>query len=157
MHCYTKAELADIHFMYGAAQGNGLAAQRVYREQFPARELPDSRTFERLHREISASGSFYASRRYTGVGRFRRITAVEERILNTVGDNPSSSSRAAGRTLGVSHAAVLRLHEDRIHHYHLQRVQAMNLDEYFPCLNFAHWYLQQSAGNQTFPADGFIH
>ncbi|XP_035212528.1 uncharacterized protein LOC118186521 [Stegodyphus dumicola] len=137
MHRYTNAELIDIHFMYGAAQGDELTTQRMYRERFPERNQPDSRTFERLHRELSTGGSSYASRRYTGIGRYLRIPAVEERILNRVWDNPSSSSRAVGSALGVSHATVLRtLHEDGIHPNHLQRVQAMTHD-YLPRLNFA--------------------
>ncbi|XP_035223636.1 uncharacterized protein LOC118196316, partial [Stegodyphus dumicola] len=68
-------------------------------------------------------GSFYVSRHDTGIGRHHRIPEVKERILNTVGDNPSSSSRAVERALGVSLATVLRtLHEDGIHLYHLQSV-----------------------------------
>ncbi|GFW01711.1 hypothetical protein TNCV_4086261 [Trichonephila clavipes] len=43
------------------------------------------------------TGTFYASRRGTGIGRYRRTPSVEQRILNTVGNNPSTSSRAVGR------------------------------------------------------------
>ncbi|GFU32085.1 uncharacterized protein TNCV_3833351 [Trichonephila clavipes] len=139
--------------MYGAAQGNGAAAERMYRERFPRRKHPDRRTFERIHRELRTSGTFYASRHGTGIGRYRRTPSLEQRILNTV-DNPSTSSRAVGRALGVSHQSVLRtLHEDRMHPYHLQRVQAITPDDYPRRLNFATWYLQQTAENKTFPAD----
>ncbi|GFW95228.1 uncharacterized protein TNCV_314311 [Trichonephila clavipes] len=83
MDRFTNAELADMHLMYGAAQGNGAAAERMYRERFP------------------------------------------------VDNNPSTSSRAVGRVLGVSHQSILRtLHEDRMHPYHLQRVQAITPDDY---------------------------
>ncbi|GFU53973.1 uncharacterized protein TNCV_3442571 [Trichonephila clavipes] len=40
-----------------------------------------------------------------------------------------------------------------MHPYHLQRVQAITPDDYPRRLNFATWYLQQTAENQTFPAD----
>ncbi|GFX20077.1 uncharacterized protein TNCV_1436371 [Trichonephila clavipes] len=121
MDRFTNAELADMHLMYGAAQGNGAAAERM---------------------------------RGTGIGRYRRTPSLEQRILNTVDNNPSTSSRAVGRALGESHQSVLRtLHEDRMHPYHLQRVQTITPDDYPRRLNFATWYLQQTAGNQTFPAD----
>ncbi|GFU34270.1 uncharacterized protein TNCV_4976271 [Trichonephila clavipes] len=143
---FTNAELADMHLMYGAAQGNGAAAERMYRERFPCRKHPDRRTFERIHRELRTSGTFYASRRGTA--------SLEQRILNTVDNNPSTCSRAVGRALGMSHQSVLRtLHEDRMHPYHLQRVQAITPDDYPRRLNFAFWYLHQTAENQTFPAD----
>ncbi|GFS98588.1 uncharacterized protein TNCV_2987201 [Trichonephila clavipes] len=119
MDRFTNAELADIHLMYGAAQGNGAAAERMYRERFPGRKHPDRRTFERIHRELRTSGTFYASRCGTGIVRYRRTPSLEQRILNTVDNNPSTSSRAVGRALGVSHQSALRtLHEDRMHPYH---------------------------------------
>lgn len=157
MYRYPNQELADMHFMYGAAQGNGAAAQRMYMERFPGRHQPDRRTFERLHRELCASGAFYASRRDTGTGRYRRLPAVEEAVLRTVEDSPSTSSRAVGRALGISHATVLRtLHEDGRHPYHLQRVQALTPADYPRRVTFARWYLQQAAAIPTFPADVFF-
>ncbi|GFV40876.1 uncharacterized protein TNCV_1637601 [Trichonephila clavipes] len=130
--------------MYGAAQGNGAAAERMYRERFPGRKKhPDRRTFERIHRELRTSGTFYASRRGTGIGRYCRTPSLEQRTLNTVDNNPSTSSRAVGRALGVSLQSVLRtLHEDIMHPYHLQRVQAITPDDYPRRLN-----LQQTAEN----------
>lgn len=37
MHRYTNAKLADMHFMHGLAQGNGLSTQPIYMEKFPCR------------------------------------------------------------------------------------------------------------------------
>ncbi|GFU53978.1 uncharacterized protein TNCV_5057011 [Trichonephila clavipes] len=154
MDRFANAELADMHLMYGAAQGNGADAERMYRERFPGRKHTDRRTFECIHRELRTSGTFYAPRRGTCIGRYLRAPSLEQRILNTVDNNPSRSSRAIGRALGVSHQSVFRtLHEDRMHPYHLQRVQAITPDDYPRRLNFATWYLQQTAENQTFPAD----
>ncbi|XP_023233054.1 uncharacterized protein LOC111632765 [Centruroides sculpturatus] len=62
--------------------------------------------------------------------------------------------RQAQELLGVSHATVWRtLHEDRMHLYHLQRVQVLTPADYPLHVNFAHCYLQQAAANATFPAD----
>ncbi|GFT18452.1 uncharacterized protein TNCV_4059501 [Trichonephila clavipes] len=88
--------------------------------------------------ELRTSGTFYASRRGTIIGRYSRTPSLEQRILNTVDNNPLTSSRAVGRALGGSHQSVLRtLHEDRMHPYHLQRVQAITPDCYPRRLNFA--------------------
>ena len=40
---------------------------------------------------------------------------------------------------------------------HLQRVQTMTPDDYFPCLNFARWYLKQIVSNQIFLVDVLFH
>ena len=54
----------------------------------------------------------------------------------------------------MSRATVLKtLLEYEMHPYHAQRVQAVTPDNYLSLLNFANWYLQQTAVNQTVPAD----
>jgi hypothetical protein len=55
---YGKEEYADMHFMYGKANGNALEAARLYREAFPHRRQPDSRTFTRVYQRLRAYGSF---------------------------------------------------------------------------------------------------
>ena len=47
---YTFAEMADIHFFYGRANGNAYEARRLYQETFPNRRLPCSRKFLRIAR-----------------------------------------------------------------------------------------------------------
>ncbi|GFW85485.1 transposable element Tcb2 transposase [Trichonephila clavipes] len=37
LNCYAKTELADIHFIYGLANGNGRVAVRLYGERYPMR------------------------------------------------------------------------------------------------------------------------
>jgi len=44
---FTFAEMADIHFFYGRANGNAHEARRLYQETFPNRRLPCSQTFSR--------------------------------------------------------------------------------------------------------------
>ena len=116
-----------MHFMHGAAQRgniNGLAAERMHREKFPDRYQLDRRIFQHIHRELCTSGSFYASTRQTGPGRYRITSAIEKRMLNLIKDNPSTNSRAVRRVLGVSrHQSILKtLLENEMHLYHLQSV-----------------------------------
>ncbi|KAJ4442624.1 hypothetical protein ANN_04213 [Periplaneta americana] len=46
---YSNQELAEIHFMYGKADGNAALARRLYQERYPQRQCPDRKTFARLH------------------------------------------------------------------------------------------------------------
>ncbi|KAJ4448374.1 hypothetical protein ANN_10390 [Periplaneta americana] len=45
---YSNQELAEIHFMYGKADGNAALARRLYQERYPQRQCPDRKTFVRL-------------------------------------------------------------------------------------------------------------
>ncbi|PSN36585.1 hypothetical protein C0J52_26376 [Blattella germanica] len=42
---YTNQELAEMHFMYGKADGNAALARRLYQERYPQRQYPDRKTF----------------------------------------------------------------------------------------------------------------
>lgn len=53
---YSNEEMADMHFFYRMANGVGLAAQRLYRERFPRRRIPNERTFEAVHRRLRETG-----------------------------------------------------------------------------------------------------
>ncbi|EZA62153.1 hypothetical protein X777_03760, partial [Ooceraea biroi] len=37
---FFNNEMADMHFMYGRANGSSLAARRLYMEKFPNRRVP---------------------------------------------------------------------------------------------------------------------
>ncbi|KAJ4440689.1 hypothetical protein ANN_08837 [Periplaneta americana] len=49
---YSNQELAEIHFMYGKADGNAALARRLYQERYPQRQCPDRKTFVRLHYRV---------------------------------------------------------------------------------------------------------
>ena len=71
------------------------------------RKQPDNRTFEHLYRELSTSRSCNAYRLDTGIGRYRGIPDVEKKMLNIVENNPLTSSKVAGHTLGMSYSTSL--------------------------------------------------
>ncbi len=56
---FPYAEKADMHYMYGRANGNVRAELRMYQAQFPDRRMPDHSFFQRLHRQLSETGSFH--------------------------------------------------------------------------------------------------
>ena len=49
--------------------------------------------------------------------------------------------------------ALKTLLKDRMRPYHLQRVQLLIPDNYFPHFDFDHWYLQKTTANQIVPAN----
>ncbi|GFT53160.1 hypothetical protein TNCV_4232761 [Trichonephila clavipes] len=56
------AQNADMHYMYGLANGNGRVVLRMYHAQFPNRRKPDHSIFQRLHRQLHETRSFYVTR-----------------------------------------------------------------------------------------------
>ncbi|GFV88402.1 hypothetical protein TNCV_1242151 [Trichonephila clavipes] len=60
MNRYTYAELADIHFLYGLANGNGCVAVRLYGGRYPVRRHTNYQTFARVHQNLAENGSFRA-------------------------------------------------------------------------------------------------
>lgn len=134
-----------MHFMYGVANGNAREAVRLYRMRFPNRALPDRRIFQRLHRQLSETGSFRGQRQDTGRPRTSRTTNRVEAILEAVDNQPERSTRTIAREQGCHHTTVWRvLREERLHPYHLQPVQALNTTDFPQRVTFARWFLQQS-------------
>ncbi|GFV19429.1 hypothetical protein TNCV_3663621 [Trichonephila clavipes] len=58
---FTSRKKTDMHLMYGAANGKGRAALRLYQKRFPSRRMLNHKMFQRLHQQLCDSGSFIAS------------------------------------------------------------------------------------------------
>ncbi|KAJ4434760.1 hypothetical protein ANN_23329 [Periplaneta americana] len=149
---YSNQELAEIHFMYGKADGNAALARRLYKERYPQRQCPDRKTFVRLHSRLCEYGKFNS----TGLGRGRpRSTApeVQEEILEAVNMTPPINTRRVALRVNVPHTTVWRLlKEYQLYRYHLQRVQALSPADYPARVRFCQWFLQQCGVNPNFPA-----
>ncbi|GFW52154.1 uncharacterized protein TNCV_2426011 [Trichonephila clavipes] len=80
----TCTKNADMHYMYGRANDNGRAAQRMYHVQFPDRRMLPQRIFQRLHRQLREIRSFHVirddadQRRATLVVENQQISHPEE-------------------------------------------------------------------------------
>lgn len=123
---YTFAEQHDMMFMYGAAWGNAREAARLYQEHFPNRNHPSHKAFSVVSRRLREEGTFVVNRHNCGATRTRRTVDFEEEVLERVAENPSTSSRAIAHEMGVNHVSVWEvLHEQQLHPYHPQKVQAM--------------------------------
>lgn len=153
MQRYTNGELADMHFVYGIAEGNGRAAERIYRERFPDRHQPHHSLFARVHRNLCNYGSLRSSRTSEGRPRSTCSVVMEESVLDAVETNPSTSIRAVASALRVSRCSVQRvLNGELLHAFHLQRVQVLLPDDHPARVRFVQWYLQQSVQDVNFPA-----
>ncbi|GFV81524.1 hypothetical protein TNCV_52481 [Trichonephila clavipes] len=62
MERLTIAELADMHLIYGLAEWNVRAAERLYRERDSHRNAPDCRMFANLHQNLCEYGSLRGNR-----------------------------------------------------------------------------------------------
>lgn len=145
MDDYPPAELTDMHFCYGMANGSTYEAARLYQERFPNRRQPHRQMFQRIHSRLHETGTL---RRPTPPGqiRHRRTPSFEEEVLERAAENPSTSTRAIAHALAVPHSSVWKvLHENLQHPYHVQKVQALEPADFERRIQFSHWFLQQSA------------
>lgn len=148
---FTNQEFAEMHLIYGLADGNCYEARRLYAQRYPNRILPDPRTFANVHNRLCENGSFKKSTHLVGANRTVRTPEVEEAVLNVVENDPATSTRKIAATLNISHVLVWKILMDNLMYpYHIQRVQAL-LPRDFPLrFNFCQWFLQMLAQNQFF-------
>ncbi|XP_023222180.1 uncharacterized protein LOC111623730 [Centruroides sculpturatus] len=151
MQHFTNAELADINLMYEAVNRNGRAAQRLYRERFPNREILNHQTFKQVHRQLHESGFFNANRHDVGRPCSARTVPVEEDVICAVEHN-FPQARELFPVDWVRQTLVWEiLHAKGMHPYRLQRVQTLIQADFPLYINFSQWYLQQAAVQPDFP------
>jgi len=134
-HHLTNEELADMHMVYGAEDGNAREAVRLYQEKFPNRYLPGHEMFTAIHRRLREHGSFRAGRREPA----RHDNDDEATVMQYFRDMPRAGTRAAARALGLpNQMRVWRvLHQNPFYPYRFKKVQDLLPDDYNPRVNFA--------------------
>ncbi|KAJ8940296.1 hypothetical protein NQ318_000118 [Aromia moschata] len=126
-----------------------LSQVRIYAEQYPERRLPHHTTFTNIHKRLREFGKFEKRSHDSGRTREVRTEALEEDVLNLIEESPETSTRKIGRAVNVSHSVVFRILKEQSvtrkeYPYHLQRVQALLIRDFFTApevpyrpLNFA--------------------
>lgn len=148
MNTLTFAELADMHLMYGLAQGNATEARNLYAIKFPGRYVPDRRSFQNVDRMLRETGKLTQHR--LG-GRPLTNANTEEEVLNAFRADPSTSLRSISGALGLSTSTVWRtLNRNSMYPYHVQRVQGLTENDYGPRLNFCQWFMTHLERMPTF-------
>lgn len=150
MHRFTWAEYADMHYMYGLADGNATLAHRLYGERFPHRTQPCHTTFSNVHNRLQVTGKLTPNGSNERV-RPARTVDLEEAILEQVEDNPSTSVRLVANNIGTSKNTVWRvLNENLLHPYKLQKVQCLEPRDYPRRVNCARWFLHKEVISPNF-------
>lgn len=151
---YTYQELADMHLIYGVADGNGRAAARLYAQRFPHRRHPSRTTFSAIHRRLRETGTMRPVLADTGRQRYARTPQTEERILEEIGVNPQRSTRSVARDVGVAHSTVWSvLHDQLLYPYRFQKVQHLLPQDYPRRSTFCQWFLDQTANTPDFSSN----
>lgn len=151
---YSTAEMTDMHFMYGRANGNSQEARRLYSEHYPNRRIPSHRMFIRIHQRLRETGRLQIRANDRGRNRTVRTPAVEERILRRVENDPGTSVRRIALMEHVSPQIVwLTLHTQLLYPYHVQRVQALGPVDFPGRRNFCRWFSEELAHDPNFSAN----
>lgn len=150
MNNYTDGEMCDMHFVYGVAYGNAAEARRIYQERFPNRQIPNERTFIRIHERLHETGSFH--KRAAGNGRPSMLPPeMEEAVLQEIEDDPATSTRKIASDLNLSHVTVWRIFKSQmLYPYHIQRVQALLPRDFPQRLAMCQWFQNRIAQNPRF-------
>ena len=97
---------------YGAAGRNGKRALHMYQEQFSNRNQPHHTMFAHLYQCLREDGSLHL--RCIGVRpRQTRTPAFEEEVLERVGNDPSTSTRAIVHAMSSNKSSVLRVLQEQ--------------------------------------------
>lgn len=146
MEHYSRAELADMHMIYGEARGRDSVAQRLYQERFPNRRIPGRGMFARLHQRIRDTGTVDVRKPTSGRPPYVRTDDLEEDVLQRFQAKPSTSTRAVAAATGTSQTTVWRIVRGRLlHPFRCQKVQALCPADFPARVAFATWFLQQDA------------
>ncbi|GFT54562.1 transposable element Tcb2 transposase [Trichonephila clavipes] len=116
MPTYTHREMADMHLIYGMAKCNGREALQMYHAKYPGRQLPSRSFFAILHRRLCETGSFNVHKLDTGHQRTTQTVDAEDRDLQELEHNPSTSTRVVSRKTHIPQTTVWRIaHDEGLH------------------------------------------
>lgn len=150
MNNFTNTEMANMHFIYGLANGNAEEARRIYQDRYPNIVIPCAKTFRTLHARLCETGSLNKRK---GSGRPTTVDTpeLEEAILDEIEENPSLSTRKIALQLEVSPTTVWKvLKRNLLYPYHIQRVQALLPQDFHTRLMFCRWLMHMMAHNNNF-------
>lgn len=151
MPLFSNTELVDMVLIYGEVGGNAVRAKELYRERFPNRRIPDSRTFSNTVQHLRDHGSFKLQTQDRGRARTGRILNVEPQILDAVEAEPSISTRRLALRFDVSQFTIWRtLNEQGLHPYHVQRVQALQPGDPLRRQVYCRWILNKVNQQRNF-------
>lgn len=149
---YENEEYLDMVGVYAQCNFNGAEAAREYENRFPRRNhYPDARVIIRTYQRYRENRGNIDPRGVEIVGRPRSARTVhnEERVLTTLEEDPSGSSRKLSRLLGIAQSTVNRITKsNELHPYHATPVQNLHPGDFQRRIDFCN---QMLAMNQEDP------
>ena len=138
---FSFSEQVDMLLVLGFCEGNCRRSVEEYRRRYPDRVIPHRETFSNVERRARETGKFSTCTR-------ERAIAIrdqdEERILNTVEDEPRISTRNVSRQTGISKSSIHRvLKRNLLHPYHAQKVQELLPEDLDRRVTFCRFILRQ--------------
>lgn len=144
---YTFVEYRDMIMCYGEAKSNSSKAQRIYREKYPTRQVPNVRTFIDVHRRLGEDGCFKKAKVDSGRRRTHRTVNNEENILQRVENNPGISTRKISTALQTINRESVRqvLKDQLLYPFHLQKVHHLLEGDNLPRVQYCDWLQNHDA------------
>lgn len=143
MNHFTSAEYADIHFVYGLANGNARLASELYAERFPNRIHPNPKVFSSVHQRLRETGNV-RKKEPTERHRQVRTNEFEEEILRQVEENSSTSVRCIANNLGANKSTIWNvLHENLLYPFKRQKVHALEPRDFERRRDCSRWFLHK--------------
>jgi hypothetical protein len=135
-HTFSTEEYTDMVLILGVYDGNATAASAEYRRWYPNRRIPNPQTIQRTFNTLRETGSLLSPRLHSERD-LERQSVEEENILDAVQCSPCASMHRLAQRCGVTQLMVWRtLNENRLHSYHLQKVQHLQPGDPAHCLDF---------------------
>jgi outer membrane usher protein FimD/PapC len=123
----------------------------LYRGYFPNRQFPSVKTFTAVHNRLHATGTFNVSMADTGAAESVRTVEFEEEVLRKFDENPRTSTRAEGNEMGAGKDTVRRvLNGEKFYPYHLQKVHALEPQDYSGRVDCSRWFLDKLTDDPDF-------
>lgn len=145
---FSNSEYADFVFCYGKADGNSLAAQRMYAEAFPQRDVPHHTVFNSTFDRLRETGCVNKCRGDRTRG-FQQN--AEETVLAAVLQDPTTSVRKIAKTKEIPQSQVFRiLKHHKLHPYHYTPVQSLHEGDCEKRIEFCTLMLAKDTQNENF-------
>lgn len=136
---YTNAQYCEMVRTLARCNDNVNAAVRSYQEQFGI--TVSNGTMAAATQRLRDHGAFRPSMVLERA--VERDPGFEETVLDYFRNNPTASTRQAGRLFNCDHMVIWRiLKDDDQHPYHYRRCQELNPHDYDPRVEFCEWFLE---------------
>lgn len=152
MEKFTTAQRTKIIEIYFGNNQSIIQTQRGYRRHFRVREAPSESMIRRLVQRFRQQGAVSDLPRI-GRPRSGRTEANIERVRESVGEEPTTSTRRRSGQLGIARTTLRRiLHGLHLFPYKIQLVQALKPADYEQRVAYAIRFQQLAR-----EVDGFVH